>query len=88
MNNIAVTAAGKGEFRRGWRALLAEAVDIAGAATTAVACSRIVNTWFGKSRGLAPGITMADTGVTAFLLPLIRHRVIAAGRQGTSRVWR
>jgi MFS family permease len=54
-------------------------VVVAGAATTAVAYSRVVNTWFDKSRGLALGITMAGTGVTAFLLPLILHRVIAAG---------
>jgi MFS family permease len=54
-------------------------VGAAGAATTAVAYSRVVNTWFAKSRGLALGITMAGTGVAAFILPLVLSWVIGCG---------
>jgi MFS transporter, OFA family, oxalate/formate antiporter len=51
-------------------------VVIGGAATTSVAYTRIVNTWFKRSRGLALGITMAGSGVTAIVLPLLLSRVI------------
>lgn len=51
-------------------------MSLAGAATTYVAYTRIVNTWFERSRGLALGITMAGAGVTAFVMPLMLARVI------------
>ncbi len=51
-------------------------LSLAGAATTSVAYTRVVTTWFERSRGLALAITMAGAGVTAFLLPLLLARVI------------
>jgi MFS family permease len=51
-------------------------VALSGSATTSVAYSRVVNTWFDRSRGLALGITMAGSGVTAFVMPLLLSQVI------------
>jgi MFS family permease len=49
-----------------------------GAATTSVAYTRVVNTWFIRSRGLALGITMTGSGLTAFAMPLLLRPIIAA----------
>lgn len=51
---------------------------LVGAATTSVVYTRVVNTWFERSRGLALGLTMTGSGFTAMLMPLILGPVIAA----------
>ncbi|MET0985074.1 MAG: MFS transporter [Steroidobacteraceae bacterium] len=51
-------------------------VAIAGAATTSIVFTRVINTWFDRSRGLALGITMTGSGITAFAMPLLLGAVI------------
>ncbi len=51
-------------------------VVIGGAATTSVTYTRVVTTWFKRSRGLALGITMAGSGVTAIVTPLLLSHAI------------
>jgi predicted MFS family arabinose efflux permease len=51
-------------------------VAITGAATTSIVFTRVVNTWFDRSRGLALGITMTGSGFTAFVMPLLLGKVI------------
>jgi MFS family permease len=53
-------------------------LTIAGAATTSVTFTRVVNSWFDKARGLALGLTMTGSGITAFALPLLLAPVIRA----------
>ena len=49
---------------------------LAGMFTTSVAYSRVVVTWFDRSRGLALGITMAGSAIVAMILPKLLERVM------------
>lgn len=49
---------------------------LVGAGTTPVSYSAVVARWFSRQRGLALGITLAGTGITAFLVPRILTAII------------
>lgn len=50
--------------------ILCGTAAIVGIGTTAVVFTRAVTTWFERQRGLALGITLTGTGITATLVPL------------------
>jgi len=52
-------------------------VTAVGVASTPIAFTRVVNTWFKKHRGLALGLSLTSTGVAAFLIPLFLTPYVA-----------
>lgn len=51
-------------------------VGLLGAGTTPVTWTRAINAAFNRNRGLALGITLTGTGVTAFVVPILATQVI------------
>lgn len=51
-------------------------VGLLGAGTTPVTWTRAINAAFNKNRGVALGITLTGTGVTAFVVPILATQII------------
>ncbi len=62
-------------------------ISVIGAGATVVSYIALINLWFVRARGLAIGIVMAGTGVTAIVMPpLMIPYVLGAGWQAGYRV--